>query len=92
MRILRHQNPSASITGMDSNRKNIKRFLNTNESEYFLFLLHFIQRANKILHNSPQVTMHLQNAQDNLLPLLDLFTYAIREIILTEILTDLICS
>lgn len=36
--------------------------------------------------------MHLQNAQDNLLPLLDLFTYAIREIILTEILTDLICS
>lgn len=36
--------------------------------------------------------MHLQNAQDNLLPLLDLFTYAIREIILTEILIDLICS
>lgn len=39
--------------------------------------------------------MHLQNAQDNLLPLLDLFTYAIKEnkeIILTEILIDLICS
>lgn len=64
----------------DGFKQKEQRFLNTNESEYFLFLLHFIQRANKILHNSPQVTMHLQNAQDNLLLLLDLFTYAIRKI------------